>query len=172
MVVPFARTHAAVLADRRERDVRDILSKLAKALVGKNSYKVMKDYDSKMCDLTIHDAGDAFMASIPDNPLNADLYVDTGVPVSIISLLKGDVSKGGLRSILTYLAKSYAKKTEAVVVFKVKHLGSWVAYNTADPFPMSIPRIVLPSSQRGQSAITIMPMTTYIKMWNTKRGEI
>ena len=171
MAVPFAKMHAAVTAERRDRETRDALSKLAKALVGKYAYKAMRDYDQRMCDLTIKDAGDAFMSCVPDNPLHAELHIDINKPVSIITILRGDFSKGELNSILLKLAKSYSRKCEALVLFKVKHLGIWVAYNTADPFPLSIPRLVVPSTCRGQNAITIMPLSTYIKMWNAKRGD-
>ena len=171
MAVPFAKMHAAVVSDRREREVRTTLVKLAKALVGKQSYQVMRDYDQRMCDLSLKDAGGAFMSCVPDNPLYADLYIDINNPVSIITLLKGDFKKGELKSILTRMAESYGRSTEAVVIFKVRHLGIWVAYNTADPYPVSIPRITIPSAQRGCSAITIMPMSTYIKLWEYKRGD-
>jgi hypothetical protein len=172
MAVPFAKMKAAVTAVRKEYDVRDILNKLAKALVGKYSYKVMQDYDKRMVDLSLNDAGTAFMSCIPENPLMADLYIDTGNPVSIITLLKGDTQNKDIRSLLMRFAKSAAVRSEAVVVFRVKHLGVWVAYNTADPIQMSVPRLILPSNTKGQNAITIMPMTTYIKMWDTKRGDL
>ena len=171
MGVPFAKMHAAVVADRREREVRGILNNLAKALVGEGSYKLMRDYDQRMVDLRLEDAGQAFMSCVPDNPLSVELHVDITNPVSIITLLKGDFKKGELQRILTKMAQSMASGYESLVVFKVKHLGAWVAYNTADPFPMSVPRIVVPSSMKGHSAITIVPMPTYIKMWNAKRGE-
>lgn len=171
MAVPFAKLHAAVCADRRERDVRDIASKLTKALVGRGASRVMRDYDSRMQDTHISDAGTALMSCIPDNPLIADLYIDTGKPVSIISILNGNFNKGDGQRILALLAKSFSQGMEAVVVFRVRHMGVWVAYNTADPFPLSIPRLVVPSSRAGQSAITMMPMSGYMKMWNLKRGD-
>ena len=172
MAVPFAKIHAAVLSERKDREVRDLLNKLAKAVVGKDAYRLMRDYDQRMLNLSIKDAGDAFLSCMNDNPFNADLYVDISQPVSIITVLRGDLSKNTLRNIFLHLAKSVAVQREAVVVFKVKHLGAWVAYNNADPYPSSLPRIVIPSTAKNQNSVTLMPMNNYMKLWQMKRGEV
>ena len=170
MTVPFAKIHAAVLSERKDREVRDLLNKLAKAVVGKDAYRLMRDYDQRMLNLSIKDAGDAFLSCMNDNQFNADLYVDISQPVSIITVLRGDLSKNTLRNIFLHLAKSAAVQREAVVVFKVKHLGAWVAYNNADPYPSSLPRIVIPSTAKNQNSVTLMPMNNYMKLWQMKRG--
>lgn len=170
MAVPFAKTHAAVLSDRLDREVRELLFKFAKAVVGKQAYQLMRDWDQRMIGLSVNDAGDAFLSCMQDNPLNADLYVDPHQPVSIITVLKGDLKIAALRRIFMHLAKSAAEQRDAVVIFKVKHLGAWVAYNTADPYNASIPRIVLPATNKGQSAVSLMPLNNYVKMWELKRG--
>lgn len=171
MAVPFAKMHAAVLSERRDREVRDLLNKFAKAVVGKAAFRLMRDYDQRMLNLPISEAGDTFLSCLEINPLNADLYVDISQPVSIVTVLRGDLQKNTLRNIFLHLAKSASVQRDAVVIFKVKHLGAWVAYNTADPFPMSLPRIVIPSTVKNQSAVTLMPLNNYTKMWQAKRGE-
>ena len=172
MAVPFAKMHAAVVSERRDREVRELINKFAKAVVGKAAYKLMRDFDQRMIGLPISDAGDAFLSCMDENPLNADLYVDITQLVSIVTVLRGDLQKNTLRNIFLHLAKSAAKQRDAVVIFKVKHLGAWVAYNTADPVQSSLPRIVVPSTVRNQTAITLMPLNNYTKMWQLKRGEV
>lgn len=169
MTVPFARLKAAVNKERQDGEVRTVLGKLAKALVGKKAFKVMRDYDQRMCDLTSKDAGEAFLSCIPDCPLNAELFVDVGQPLSVVSLFSG---AQGIQRILKHIAAAYAKRAEAVVLFKVRHFGFWVAYNTADPYPVSVPRIVFPAQSKGMSAVTFMPLATYLRMWEEKIGGV
>lgn len=171
MAVPFAKMHAAVVSERRDREVRELLNKFAKAIVGKAAYRLMRDYDQRMLNLSINDAGDALLSCMEENPLNADLYVDIANPVSIITVLRGDLQKNTLRNIFLHLAKSVGNQREAIVIFKVKHLGAWVAYNTADPYPSSLPRIVIPSTAKNQNSVILMPMNNYTKLWQAKRGE-
>jgi hypothetical protein len=169
--VPFAKINALVQEDRKDRDVREILYKLAKALTGKSAYRVMQDYDQRMSHLSREEAGAALMSCIPDNPLDAELYVDIAEPISIVQLMKGVTAKSKVRRILAHLAQADSMGREGVVVFKVRHLGAWVAYNTADPYNISTPRVVLPSTMRGQASITIMPLDNYGAMWAARRGE-
>ena len=172
MAVPFAKINALVTAERQDMETRDIVSKVAKALVGKRAYSVMRDYDKRMENLHRSDAGSALLSCISDCPLDAELYIDICEPVSIWQVIRGVTPSGRFRNILNNLAKAKAMHRDSVVVFKVKHLGPWVAYNTADPYRTSTPRIVIPSSVPGQSSITVMPLTNYSAMWEAKRGEI
>lgn len=169
-MVPFARFQAAVNTDRKERETREVLSKLAKALVGNQAARVMREYDSRIADSGMKDPGAAFMSCIPDNPLYAELYVDTGAPISMITLLRGDPTTSAFRRVLGYMARAYNEGKESVVLFKVKHLGFWVAYNTADPASLAIPRIVIPATAKGISAITAMPIYSYIELWQRRVG--
>lgn len=102
---------------------------------------------------------------------NADLYI-VDQPVSMIKLLKGDLFKNKtITNILMNFAKSNKHDMGAIVLFRVKHLGTYIAYNMADPAHVPIPRLVLPSSEKHQSAISIMPISTYAEMCNKARGD-
>jgi hypothetical protein len=93
-------------------------------------------------------------------------------PVSMLALIKGDLFKNKmLNRMLMSFGKSAKIGNSAIVVFKVKHLGNYVAYNMEDPITVPIPRILIPSTGTNQQAITIMPMTSYSKIWAKQRGD-
>lgn len=172
MSVPFAKTHIALVAERKSFETREALFKLARAFVGSKAAKLMIDYDRLSADYgRTQNAGGLFASCFSELPIKAEIFVHTGQAVSLLSILRGTVSKGSLREVLLYFAKVAASQDDALVIFKVKHLGFWVAYNTPDPVRCSVPRVVIPSTKEGQSSVTMMPLTEYTKMWEIKKGE-
>ena len=173
MAVPFAKTHVALLAERKTFETREVLFKLAKAFVGNKAAKLMADYDRLYVDFgKAQNAGAIFASCFSELPIKADIYVHAGSAVALLSILRGTVSKGPLRDVLLYFAQAAASQEDALVLFKVKHLGFWIAYNTPDPIRCNVPRVVIPSTKNGQSSITMMPLTEYTKMWELKKGAV
>lgn len=170
MGVPFKKMQLAVRNERRELLIRDMLSQFAKALNKRSVSRVMRDFDDAYTSRPEDSPANVFMSCHPQMP-NADLYI-VDQPVSMIKLLKGDLFKNKtITNILMNFAKSNKNNMGAMVLFRVKHLGTYVAYNIADPTYVPIPRLVLPSSELHQSAISIMPITTYAEMCSRAKGS-
>lgn len=170
MTVPFAKLHAAVIAERTASETRAALSRLAKALAGNKAYVVMRDFDQRSADCKHENAGEIFLSCFSEAPMRSELVVDFGKPVSLLSLLSGRMINEGLRRVMKHLAEFYGRGSECVVLFKMSHFGCWVAYNSPDPYPLSVPRVVLPSSGK-MSSITFIPLTSYCRMWEAKKGS-
>lgn len=170
MGVPFKKMQLAVRNERRELLIRDMLSQFAKALNKRSVSRVMRDFDDAYASRPEDSPANVFMSCHPQMP-NADLYI-VDQPVSMLKLLKGDLFKNKtITNILMNFAKSNKNNMGAIVLFRVKHLGTYVAYNIADPAYVPIPRLVLPSSELHQSAISIMPITTYAEMCSRAKGS-
>ena len=173
MAVPFAKTHVALKAERKNFETREALFKLARAFVGSKAARLMADYDRLSTDYgKTQNAGGIFASCFSELPIKAEIYVHTGSPVSLLSILRGAVSRGALREVLLYFAQAAVAHEDALVLFKVKHLGYWAAYNAPDPIRCNVPRVVIPSTREGQSSITMMPLTEYAKMWEIKKGAL
>ena len=172
MAVPFAKTHIALVAERKNFETREALFKLAKAFVGGKAARLMADFDRLSADYRgTQNAGSLFASCIPELPIKAEIFVHTGSAVSLLSILRGNAVKGRFREVLLYFAQAAANQEHALVLFKVNHMGFWAAYNCPDPIKCSIPRIVIPSTKEGQDNVVMMPLSSYVKMWEIKKGN-
>lgn len=171
MAVPFSKMQVAVREQREQFQNREMLSSLAKAICGRSAYRVMRDFEAMMANRPDEDPVLLFRSCIPILQDTVDIYL-IQEPVSMLSLIKGDLFKNKtLNKMLMCFGKSAKIGSSAIIVFKVKHLGNYVAYNMEDPITVSIPRILIPSTEKNQQAITIMPMTSYNKVWAKQRGD-
>lgn len=161
-MVPFAALKVAVNTDSKEREIRDMLSVFAKAITGRSTYKVMQDYDKLMSELPSTNPAEALMSCIKDNKFNGELYV-INESISILQLFKADFNKcSTLQKIMRCFANSASRGESAGVLFKVKHLGLYIAYNVQIP-STPVPRIVLPSVAKNMASIQFMPIKNFEK---------
>lgn len=172
MAVPFARTHTALQAERKAFETREALFKLAKAFVGPKAAKLMADYDNISSQIgNKQNAGSIFASCFNELPVRADILVHTGQPVSLLSVLRGNFKKGAMNTLLLLFAQADAEGSPALILFKVKHLGWWVGYNMPDPVRCSVPRLVIPSIADGQTSLTLLQLSEFVKMWELKKGN-
>lgn len=169
MAVPFGKLTKGIDAEAKAYEVRDMLRSFAKVMF-ENPSKIMRDFDRVSQDFGAGGEGTAFMSVIPDCNLECDCKVLTG-KVSILSLLAGRVSSSPeLKRLLTQFGNSAAKGEHLLVLFKVKHLGIFVAHNM--PFSYTAtPRIVIASSNKGTDAIQIQSLKSFAAD-NSQRKEV
>lgn len=161
-MIPFAALKVAVNTDSKEREIRDMLSMFAKAITNKSAHKIMQDYDRLLSEMPNTNPAEALMSCIKDNKFNGDLYV-LNESISILQLFKADFNKcNTLQKIMSCFAKSANKGEAAGVLFKVKHLGVYVAYNVQIP-STPVPRIVFPSNIKNMASIQFMPIKNFEK---------
>lgn len=159
-MVPFASLKVAVNLDSKEREIREMLSAFTKAITGRSTYKVMQDYDKIMSEIPNTNPGEALLSCIKDNKFNGELFVIND-SISILQLFKADFTKNDtLRKIMNCFASAASRGESAGVLFKVRHLGLYVAYNIQIP-STPVARLVLPSSIRNQAAIQFMPIKNF-----------
>lgn len=172
MAVPFAKTHTALQAERKNFETREALFKLAKAFAGPKASRLMADFDNISAQVgNRQNAGSIFASCFNELPIKADIIVYTGQPVSLLAMLRGNFKKGSMRELLLLFAQADAQGSPALILFKVRHLGWWVGYNTPDPVRCSVPRLVVPSTKDGQNGLTLLQLSEFINMWNLKKGE-
>lgn len=157
MAVPFGKLKV-IDAEARSYEVRDMLKSFAKAMFDRPG-AIMQTFDSTVSDFSDNNEGNAFMAAVPNNPFDCDCYVMPG-RLSILSLLRGTSASADIQKLLKRFAISNSQGASLMILFKVKHLGIFVAHNMSLPYT-STPRIVIASSNRGTDAIQIQSLSNF-----------
>jgi hypothetical protein len=170
MAVPFGKmTRKVVDNEAQDYEIRDMLRSFAKVMFD-NPSKIMRDFDKVSIDYPRGSEGSAFMSVLPESHLDCDCKVLLG-RTSILSLLAGKVSSSPeIKKLLTHFGNSATRGEHLLILFKVKHLGLFVAHNMALPYT-STPRIVIASSAKGTDAIQIQSLKSFAAD-NTQRKEV
>ena len=169
MAVPFGKmTKKVIDQEAQDYEIRDMLRSFAKAMFD-NPSKIMRDYDKVSADYSRGSEGSAFMSVLPDSNLDCDCKVMLG-KTSILSLLAGKVSSSPeMKRILTHFGNSAALGEHLLLLFRVKHLGLFVAHNMPMQYT-STPRIVIASTMKGTDAIQIQSIKSFAAD-NSQRKE-
>lgn len=162
MTVPFTKLRSAATELRQEMEVRSMVKEFAREVApGFPLGSIMKSYDKYYEGDDSVKPGAALASALPI-AIPAELYFVNKYE-SLPNLLRlAHKGTAAFTAICTCIAEAARQGSSAVIVFRVRHFGLYVAHNM-DGFGKE-PHIVMPAKKDGMASIKMMPLENFSKI--------